>query len=71
LVVAAFFSIEVGRPTVVFQVTTGSSDMASGQNRASTLVVADDGDISGCRYLCEGIDYGVIVVRLGLLQGKP
>jgi hypothetical protein len=71
LVVVAFFSIEVGRPTAVFQATTGSSDMASGQNRASTLVVADDGGVSGCRYLCEGIVYGVIVVRLGLLWGNP
>jgi hypothetical protein len=67
LVVVASFSVEVGWPTAVFQATTGSSDMASGENRASTLAVADDGSVSGCRYLCEGIVYGVIVVRLRLL----
>jgi hypothetical protein len=71
LVVVAFFSVEVGRPTAVFQLTTGSSDMASSENRASTSVVADDGRVPRCRYLREGITYGVIVVRLGLLWGKP
>jgi hypothetical protein len=49
----------------------GSGDMASGENRASMSVVADDGGVSGCRYLREGIVYGVIVGRLGLLQRKP
>jgi hypothetical protein len=61
-VVVAFFSVEVGRPSAVFQATTGSSDMTSGENRASTSIVADDGGVSGCHYLCEGIVYGVIVV---------
>jgi hypothetical protein len=32
LVVVAFFSVEVGRPTKVFQATTGLGDMASSEN---------------------------------------
>jgi hypothetical protein len=49
----------------------GSGDVASGENRASTLVAADDDGVFGCRFLHKGIVYGVIVVRLGLLRGKP
>jgi hypothetical protein len=49
----------------------GSGDMASGENRASMSVVEDDDGVFGCRFLHEGIVYGVIVVRLGLLRGKP
>jgi hypothetical protein len=71
LVVVAFFSVEVGRPMAMFQATMGSGNMASGENRASMLVVADDGDVFGCRYLREGIVYGVIVDRLVLLLGNP
>jgi hypothetical protein len=41
--------------------------MASGENRASTSVVADDDGVFGCHFLHEGIVYGVIIVRLGLL----
>jgi hypothetical protein len=41
---------------------TGSSDMASGENRASTSFVADDDGVFECRFLHEGIVYGVIVV---------
>jgi hypothetical protein len=66
LVVVASFSAEAGRPTVVIQATMGSGNVASGENRASALVVADDDDIFGCRFLPE-----VIVIRLGLLRGKP
>jgi hypothetical protein len=35
--------------------------MASYENRASMSVVEDDGGVFGCRYLREGIIYGVIV----------
>jgi hypothetical protein len=34
-------------------------------------VVADDDGVFGCRFLHEGIVYGVIIVELGLLRGKP
>jgi hypothetical protein len=50
---------------------TGSSDVASGENRASTSVVVDDDGVFRCHFLHEGIVYGVIVIRLGLLWGKP
>jgi 3-hydroxymyristoyl/3-hydroxydecanoyl-(acyl carrier protein) dehydratase len=49
----------------------GSSDVASVENRASTSVVADDDDVFGCHFLHDGIVIGVIIVRLGLLRGKP
>jgi hypothetical protein len=65
------FSDKVGRSMVVIQPATSSGDVASGENRAPTSVVADDDGIFGCHFLCEGIVYFVIVVRLGLLRGKP
>jgi hypothetical protein len=49
----------------------GSGDVASGENHVSTSVVADDDGVFGCRFLHEGIVYGVIVVRLGLLPRIP
>jgi hypothetical protein len=70
-VVVASFSDEVGRPMVVIQSMMDSGDVASGENRASTSVVADDDGIFGCRFLHEGIVYVALVVRLGLLQGQP
>jgi hypothetical protein len=70
LVVVASFFAEVGRPTMVIQATTGSGDMASCENRASTSVVADDDGVFGCCFLREGIVYIALVVQLRLLQGK-
>jgi hypothetical protein len=57
----AFFSARVGRPTSVIQPTTGSGDVAAGENRASTSVVADNDDVFGCRYLCKGIVFVVLI----------
>jgi hypothetical protein len=37
----------------------GSGDVASGENRASTSVAADDDGVFGCRFLHKGIVYGV------------
>jgi hypothetical protein len=65
------FSDEVGRPMVVIQPATSSGNVASGENRASTSVVADDDGVFRCCFLGEGIVYVAIVVRLGLLWGKP
>jgi hypothetical protein len=39
---AVSFSVEVGRPMSVIQPMTESVTLASGENRASTSVVADD-----------------------------
>jgi hypothetical protein len=71
MVVVAVSSVGDGRPTVVDLTDDGFERVASGENRASTSVVADDDGVFGCRFLHEGIVYGVIVVRLGLLWGKP
>jgi hypothetical protein len=71
LVAVASFSDEVGRPMVVIQPTTSSGDVAFSENQASTSVVADDDGIFGCRFLHEGIVYAALIVRLGLLCGKP
>jgi hypothetical protein len=65
------FSDKVGRPMVVIQLATSSGNVASGENRAPTSVVADDDGVFGCCFLHEGIVYIVMVVRLGLLRGKP
>jgi hypothetical protein len=48
-----------------------SGDVASGENRASTSVMADNDGVFGYRFLHEGIVYVALVVRLGLLHGKP
>jgi hypothetical protein len=58
----ASFSVEIGRPMVVIHAMTGLGDMASGENWASTSVMANDGGVSGWRYLREGIVYGVLIV---------
>jgi hypothetical protein len=55
---------------MVIQTTKGSSDVASGENRASTSVVADVDGVFGYRFLHEGIVYVALVVQLGLLRGK-
>jgi hypothetical protein len=55
LVVVASFSVEVGRPMMVIQATTGSSDVASDENRASTSVMVDDDDVFGCCFLHEAL----------------
>jgi hypothetical protein len=55
---------------MVIQETTGSSDVAFSENRASTSVMADDDNIFGCRFLHEGIVYVALVVQLGLLWGN-
>jgi hypothetical protein len=57
----AFFSAGVGRPAMVSQPTTGSGDVAAGENLASTSVVADNDDVFVCRYLCEGIVSVVLI----------
>jgi hypothetical protein len=54
-VVVAFFSAEVGRLVAVILATTGSADVASGENRATTSVLAGDDDVFGCRFFHEGI----------------
>jgi hypothetical protein len=46
----------------VIHAMTGLGDMASGENRASPSVMANDGGISGRRYLREGIVYSVLIV---------
>jgi hypothetical protein len=55
LVVVAPFSIEVGWPVAVIQPTTDLGGVAAGENRASTLVVADNVGVFSCHYLNEGI----------------
>jgi hypothetical protein len=70
LVVVASFSIKLAGPTMVIQTTTGSSDVASGENRASTSVVADVDGVFGCRFLHEGTVYVALVIQFGLLRGK-
>jgi hypothetical protein len=70
VVVGSFFD-EVGRQMVVIQATSGSVDVASGENRASTSVMADNDGVFGCHFLREGIVYVALVVRLGLLRGNP
>jgi hypothetical protein len=54
-VVVAFFFAGVGRLVAVIQATTGSANVKSGENRASTSVVAGDDDVFGCRFLHEDI----------------
>jgi hypothetical protein len=46
----------------VIHAMTGLGDMASGENWASPSVMANDGGVSGWRYLHEGIVYGVLIV---------
>jgi hypothetical protein len=67
MVVVAVSSVRDGRPTVVDL----ADDVASGENQASTSVMADDDGVFGYCFLHEGIVYGVIGVQLGLLRGKP
>jgi hypothetical protein len=55
---------------MVIQVMMGSRDVASGENRASMSVVANDDGVFGCHLLHDGIVYVALVVQLGLLQGK-
>jgi hypothetical protein len=50
------------RPKVVIQPTTGLDDVASGENRASTSIMADNDGVSGCRYLREGIINTFLIV---------
>jgi hypothetical protein len=57
----AFFFAGVGRPTTMMQPTKGSGDVAAGENRVSMLVATDDEGVFGCRYLCEGIVFAVLV----------
>jgi hypothetical protein len=47
---------------VVIQPATSSGNVASGDNRVSTSVVAHDDGVFGCRFLHEGIIYIAIVV---------
>jgi hypothetical protein len=62
LVVVASFSAQVGRPTMVIQAMTGLGDVASGENRASTSVMADDDGVFGCHFLHEGIVNVALIV---------
>jgi hypothetical protein len=61
LVVVASFSAECAQPMVVIQLTTGSGDLASGENQALAFGRGASG-VTGCHYLCEGIVYDVLVV---------
>jgi hypothetical protein len=69
-VVVDYFSAGVGRPVAVIQATTGSADVASGENRADVSCGRRE-DVFGCRFLREDIVYVALVVRLRLLREKP
>jgi hypothetical protein len=62
MVVVAVSSVGGGRPMVVDLADDGFERCGIRENRASTSVVADDDGVFGCRFLHEGIVYGVIVV---------
>jgi hypothetical protein len=67
VVVVSFFD-EVNRPMVVVQPMMSLGEVASGENRASMSVVADDDGVFECRFLHEGIVYVALVIRLRLLM---
>jgi hypothetical protein len=71
MVVVAVSSVGGGRPTVVDLAADGFGRRGIRSKPSLDVSCGGHDGIFGCRFLHEGIVYGVSVVQLGLLRGKP